>query len=301
MTLKDYFIFFRWKNVLMIILIQYLFKYVLFEKFDLLVALNDLHFALLTLSTVCIAIAGYIINDINDVKADIVNKPDRLFIDRKIVRSTAQYLFYGFNTAGLGLGMYLSYYIGHTSYFFIYVLTAFLLYKYANYFKFKFLIGNIIISLIILLSIVLVLVFDLMPVTSNYNLSSQMTVLKILVIFGVFGFFFTFLREVVKDIEDIEGDKAMESRTLPIVLGIPKTRTIVSILASIILLSLALGAYLLYDDNPELSIYLLIAVVLPLLYFIFKIAKADAKKQFKQMSTLLKIIMFTGILSMILI
>jgi 4-hydroxybenzoate polyprenyltransferase len=285
----------------MIILIQYLFKYVLFEKFDLLVALNELHFALLTLSTVCIAIAGYIINDINDVKADIVNKPDRLFIDRKIVRSTAQYLFYGFNTLGLGLGMYLSYYIGHTSYFFIYVLTAFLLYKYANYFKFKFLIGNIIISLIILLSIVLVLLFDLMPVTSNYNLSSQMTVLKILVIFGIYGFFFTFLREVVKDIEDIEGDKAMESRTLPIVLGIPKTKTIVIIIASLILLSLALGAYMLYAHNLYLSIYLLIAVALPLLYFILKITKADSKNQFNQMSTLLKIIMFTGILSMIFI
>lgn len=301
MTIKDYFIFFRWKNVLMIILIQYLFKYVLFEKYDLLVALNDLHFALLTLSTVCIAIAGYIINDINDVKADIVNKPDRLFIDRKIVRSTAQYLFYGFNTLGLGLGMYLSYYIDHTSYFFIYVLTAFLLYKYANYFKFKFLIGNIVISLLILLSIILVLVFDLMPVTSNYNINSQMTVLKILVIFGIFGFFFTFLREVVKDIEDIEGDRAMESRTLPIVLGIPKTRTVVLIISGVILASLLYCIYFLFDQNLYLSLYIILLVVLPLLFFIFKTAKADSKEQFKQMSTLLKIIMFTGILSMILI
>lgn len=299
MTIKDYFIFFRWKNILMIILIQYLFKYVLFEKYDLLVALNELHFALLTLSTVCIAIAGYIINDINDVKADIVNKPDRLFVDRKIIRNRAQYLFYGFNAVGLGLGMYLSYYIGHTSYFFIYVLTVFLLYGYAKHFKFKFLIGNIIISLIILLSIILVMVFDLMPVTSSYNLSSQMIVLKILIIFGLFGFFFTFLREVVKDIEDIEGDKAMESRTLPIVLGIPKTKTIVIIVASIVLLSLVLSAYLLYSHNSILSIYLLLATSLPLLYFILKMAKADSKKQFRQMSTLLKIVMFTGILSMI--
>lgn len=299
MTIKDYFIFFRWKNVLMIILIQSLFKYVLFEKYDLLVALNNLHFTLLTLSTVCIAIAGYIINDINDVKADIVNKPERLFVDRKIVRSRAQYLFFGFNAIGLGLGMYLSYYIGHTSYFFIYVLTVFLLYKYAKYFKFKFLIGNIVISLLILLSIILVMVFDLMPVTSNYNISSQMIVLKILVIFAVFGFFFTFLREVVKDIEDIEGDKAMESRTLPIVLGIPKTKTVVIIVASLVLVFLMICTYLLYDHNQVLSIYLILATVLPLLYFIVKVAKSDSKKQFKQLSMMLKIIMFTGILSMI--
>ena len=301
MTLKDYFIFFRWKNVLMIILIQYLFKYVLFEKFDLLVSLNDFHFALLTLSTVCIAIAGYVINDIHDVKADIINKPEKLFIDRKIVRSTAHYLFLGFNAIGLALGMYLSYYIGHTSYFFIYVLTAFLLLEYAKYFKFKFLIGNIIISLIILLSIILVLVFDLMPVTSNYNLDSQMTVLKILILFGVFGFMFTFLREVVKDIEDLKGDEAMEARTLPIVLGITKTKTILIIVASLVLVLLAYSTYLLIDQNLYLSVYLVLAVELPLLYLIFKIAKADSKKQFNQISTLLKVIMFTGILSMIFI
>jgi 4-hydroxybenzoate polyprenyltransferase len=128
-----------------------------------------------------------------------------------------------------------------------------------------------------------------------------MIVLKVLVIFGVFGFFFTFLREVVKDIEDIEGDKAMESRTLPIVLGIPKTKTVVIIVASLVFVSLIISTYLLYDHNHVLSIYLLIATALPLLFFIFQIAKADSKKQFKQMSTLLKIIMLTGILSMIFI
>ena len=301
MTIKDYFIFFRWKNVLMIILIQYLFKYLLFEKFDLLVSLNDFHFALLTLSTVCIAIAGYVINDIHDVKADIINKPEKLFIDRKIVRSRAQYLFLGFNSVGLALGMYLSYYIGHTSYFFIYVLTAFLLFEYAKYFKFKFLIGNIIISLIILLSIILVLIFDLMPVTSNYNLDSQMTVLKILILFGVFGFMFTFLREVVKDVEDLKGDEAMEARTLPIVLGIPRTKTILIIVTSLVLVLLAYSTYLLIDHNLYLSVYLVLAVELPLLYLIFKITKAKSKKQFNQISTLLKVIMFMGILSIIFI
>ena len=37
-------------------------------------------------------------------------------------------------------------------------------------------------------------------------------------IFGGFGFTLTFLREVVKDMEDIEGDKAIEAKSLPIVL-----------------------------------------------------------------------------------
>jgi len=285
----------------MIILIQYLFKYVLFEKFDLLVSLNDLHFALLTLSTICIAIAGYIINDIQDIKADIINKPEKLFVDRKIVRSTARYLYIGFNAVGLSLGMYLSYYIGHTSYFFIYVLTAFLLYQYAKYFKVKFLLGNIVISLIILLSIILVMVFDLMPVTSNYNLNSQMMVLKILIAFGIFGFIFTFLREVVKDMEDIKGDQAIGARTVPIVLGLRKTKWVLISVSSLLLASLLYLAYFLFEQKLYLSIYLIVTVGLPLIFFMVKIVKAEAKKEFHQMSALLKIIMFTGILSLFLI
>lgn len=301
MTLKDYFIFFRWKNVLMIILIQYLFKYVLFEKYDLMVSMDDFHFALLTLSTVCIAIAGYIINDIHDIKADIINKPDRLFVDRKIARITAQYLFIGFNSAGLLLGMYLSYYIGHTSYFFIYVLTSLLLYQYAKYLKIKFLIGNVIISLIVLLSILLVLVFDLMPTTTYYNLDDHMLIIRILVLFAGFGFTLTLLREIVKDVEDMEGDKAMGSRSLPIVLGIQKTKTVLISITVPLLLAVVYFIYALLDHNLYLPVYITLTVALPLLYFIYAISRAASKKQFNKMSALLKIIMFTGILSMIFI
>ena len=121
MTFKDYLTFFRWKNILMILLIQYLFKYFLFKKFDIQVSLDDIHFALLAFSTAFIAIAGYIVNDMHDVKADIINKPEKLFVDKKITRITAQYLFIGFNAAGLLLGMYLSYYVGNTSFFIIFV------------------------------------------------------------------------------------------------------------------------------------------------------------------------------------
>ena len=84
MRIKDYLTFFRWKNLLIIILIQFLLKFVLFQKFNLSTSLNNLHFYLLTFSTICIAIAGYIINDINDVRADEINKPNKVFVGNKI-------------------------------------------------------------------------------------------------------------------------------------------------------------------------------------------------------------------------
>ena len=166
MTPKDFLNFFRWKNVLMIALLLFLVKYVLIERFELNVSLDHLHYALLVISTVCIAIAGYIINDINDVEADRINKPKRLYVGEKISRREAYNLFIGFNSAGLLAGMYLSYHVGHTSYFIIYVLTSLLLYQYAKYLKKKLLIGNLLVAFAVFLTIVLPLVYDLLPVTN---------------------------------------------------------------------------------------------------------------------------------------
>ena len=115
MTPKDYLNFIRWKNVVMIGVLLFLIKYVLFQRFELNVALDHLHYSVLALSTICIAIAGYIINDINDVEADRINKPKRLYVSSKISRTRSYNLFIIFNSIGLLAGMYLSYHVGHTS------------------------------------------------------------------------------------------------------------------------------------------------------------------------------------------
>ena len=301
MTFKDYLTFFRWKNILMILLIQYLFKYFLFKKFDIQVSLDDIHFALLAFSTAFIAIAGYIVNDMHDVKADIINKPEKLFVDKKITRITAQYLFIGFNTVGLLLGMYLSYYVGNTSYFIIYVLTSLLLYQYAKYLKKNILIGNLIVSSVVLFCILMVAVFDVAPATNYYNLSAQQDVLVIFLLIGIFGFVLTFLREVVKDIEDIEGDKAIDAKSFPIVLGVKKTRRILVTVTVLTLLSLGYLSYFVFEKSNYLSYYLIALVCLPLLYFVFKLTKAETKTDFHQLSGMLKIIMLLGIFSIMLI
>ncbi len=285
----------------MILLIQYLFKYVLFEKFNIQVALDHFHFALLAFSTAFVAIAGYIINDIHDVKADIINKPEKLFVDKKMTRMMAQNLFIGFNSVGLVLGMYLSYHIGHTSYFIIFVLTSLLLYQYAKQLKKNFLAGNLIISSIVLFCILMLAVFDIAPATNNYNLESQLGILHLFLLFGGFGFVLTFLREVVKDMEDIEGDKAIQAKSLPIVLGEKQTKGILIVLSSLFILSISFVSYYIFNTHRYVSLYLLALVVLPLLYFIVMLTKASTKKDFHTLSAMLKFIMLLGILSMLII
>jgi len=301
MTPKDFLNFIRWKNVLIITLIMLLIKFVLFERFELSMALDRYHYALLTLSTLCVAIAGYIINDIYDTKADKINKPHRLFVGKKITRESAYNLFIAFNSAGLLIGMYLSYHVGHTSYFIIYVITSLLLYQYAKYLKKKFLLGNVLVSFVVFLSILLPVVFDLLPVTSELNEREQMVAFRLVSLFAIFGFFMTLVREIVKDMEDVKGDLAINVRSLPVVLGTGRTKAILTATTALLLLAVGYFAYLLIELEPYASAYLSIFVAVPLLYFIFDLWKAGDKKELHRSSSILKIIMLFGILTLLLI
>ena len=147
----------------------------------------------------------------------------------------------------------------------------------------------------------MVAVFDVGPATNYYNLESQQHVLRIFLIIGVFGFMLTFLREVIKDIEDIEGDRAIDAKSFPIVLGTKKTKNILVAVTVLLLISLSYLSYFVFDKSNYLSYYLIALVCLPLFYFIFKLSQAKTKTDFHHLSTLLKIIMLLGMFSIIFI
>ena len=301
MTHKDYLTFIRWKNVLMIALVMTLFKFVLFQRFLLNVSLDLVHFVLLVFSTMFVAIAGYIINDIYDVKADAINKPDKLFVGKKISRSAAYNQFIVFNSIGLLLGMYLSYHVGHTSYFILYVLSSLLLYAYAKRMKKLLLVGNLAIALVVFLSTVLLVVFDVLPVTNSFNEDQQSMAFKWVLLFGVFSFLLTLLREIVKDMEDIKGDKATGVKSLPIVIGESKTKLILLINTFVIVLSVGYFAYVLWQFDTLAAIYLSIFVAMPMLYFAYELWRASEANHFHRSSNLLKLVMLFGILTLLLV
>ena len=84
----------RWKNLLMIAFIQLLFKFVYFPVFSVSTTLSKLDFAILLFATIAIAAAGYVINDVYDLKSDIINKPDKVIIDKFISRKQAYISFF---------------------------------------------------------------------------------------------------------------------------------------------------------------------------------------------------------------
>jgi len=290
----------RWKNLLLIALTQLLIKYALLEPFGVDTKLSGLGFALLILATLCIAAAGNVINDIYDLEADLVNKPDKVIVGNSISEKTANTLFMVLNIIGVGLGLYLSHLVGRSGFFAIFVITSALLYVYASYFKGMLLVGNIIISILVAMSILIVGLFELLPVITPQNQDTQVTMFKILWDYALFAFAINLLRELVKDLEDIDGDYKAQLNTLPIALGRERTSKIVFALSLIPLLAIIYYTVTYLYKQQLAVVYFALLIIAPLVYVSIKAFSAESKKDYRHISTMLKLVLLTGVLSLLL-
>ncbi len=300
MRIQDYLTFFRWKNIVLIILIQVSTKYLFFKNFDLSTILSPINFALLVLATIAITIAGYIINDIKDVSTDLVNAPHRVLVTKKISAKKANQLYVIINSIGLLLAFYLSYIIDKNSFFAIFLIASLLLYSYSNKLKRMFLIGNLAVSFLIFLCVLLVPIFDIVPVTNQFNRSNQVEVFRIIFIIAILAFWINLIREIVKDIEDLEGDQRTGAHTLAVKLGVVKTKNILLILLSLFIIFLLALLYRFYNDIQHLTIliYVSLTCILPSILVFIKLKKAKQKEDFTIISQYLKAIMLLGILTL---
>jgi 4-hydroxybenzoate polyprenyltransferase len=302
--MRPFFQLIRWKNLVMIAMIQFLVKYALLRPFynshGVVTALSDLAFYLLVLSTLCIAAAGYIINDVYDVASDKINKPDRVIVNRYISEKTALSLFIVLNIIGVGLGFYLSNGIGQSGFFVLFFISSALLYMYSSYFKRIPVVGNIIVSLLVALSIILIGIFELLPVITESNRSVQILFFKLILDYAIFAFMINLLRELVKDFEDIKGDYKMGIKTLPIALGIDRSNVLTFVLSLIPIAAVIYYLITYLFKQTAVVGYFLILVLGPLIYVSIKLFSAKAKEDYSHISFILKFVMLTGILSILL-
>ncbi|MHA7944510.1 geranylgeranylglycerol-phosphate geranylgeranyltransferase [Formosa sp. 3Alg 14/1] len=290
----------RWKNLLLLILVQTLLKYALFPVFSVDTALLDWQFAMLILATICLASAGNIINDIYDVETDSVNKPHRVIIGKSLSETTAYNLFIALNVVGVGLGFYLSHAIEKSSFFALFVIISVLLYLYASYLKRTCIIGNIIISILVGLSLIIVGLFDLIPAITFENQANQRMVFQLIMGYAGMAFLLNFIREIVKDIEDINGDYVSGMQTLPILIGRSRASKIALILTCAPLISLIYYVIIYLYSAPLKVAYFIFLIIGPLLYILFELFSAKSKKDYHKISNALKLVMLTGVLSLLL-
>lgn len=291
----------RYQNLLMLALMQLIFRYGFLKLENIPLALNDWQYLLLVLSTVLLAAGGYVINNIFDQATDNDNKPDQVIIGRGISETNAYNIYVALNIIGVGIGFYLSNVIGKPGFASIFIIIAAALYFYATSLKQMVLIGNIIVAALLSISVIIIGIFDLFPVITPENQPMMANLFSILLDFAVFAFMINFIREIVKDLEDVNGDYNQGMSTLPIVLGISRTAKITFGLSfiPIFVILIYINTYLI----PLLyaTLYMLLFVLGPLLYFVVKIWTAKKQKEFHSLSLLLKWILFFGILSVLVI
>jgi 4-hydroxybenzoate polyprenyltransferase len=297
----------RWPNLVFIALTQFLFYYCIilpsFEAQQITGILSWSLFGWFCLSSVFIAAAGYIINDYFDLNIDQVNKPDTIIIQKIIRRRWAIFWHLGLSFAGVLISFYVSWKIRSLVIAPANLFCVLLLWFYSTTFKKKLLIGNLIISLltawvvfVLYLSELNILLMARQPV---YH-AVMIKIFKLTVLYAGFAFIISLVREVVKDMEDIQGDEKYGCKTMPIVWGIPSSKVFAAVWMVVLILGIIIMQFyaVLIGWFGE-AVFALLLILVPAVKILRGLYNANAVSDFHKLSSLIKMVMLTGILSMI--
>ena len=298
----------RWPNLVIIALTQVLFYFSLVQPLyhkGIYSHFQIVHFVLLILVSVIIAAAGYIINDYFDLNIDQVNKPERTIIDKQIKRRWAIVLHLVFSFAGILISFYIDFnspvfWLGFSN-----IICAFLLFGYSISLKKKLLWGNILISALT----AWVVIVSFLCYYNNFYCSNcdqdflelyNNRFIRISFLYAGFAFIISLIREVVKDMEDMDGDARYGCRTMPIAWGIPASKVFVAVWLVVLIGMISIVQfYVLQFGWVWSAVYCIAFIILPLLWILRKLFMAQVPKDYHQVSRVIKLVMLTGLLSMI--
>jgi 4-hydroxybenzoate polyprenyltransferase len=298
----------RTLNLAFIVLTQCLFQYCVvvpaFREYGLAARLSNLHFAMLVIASVCIAAAGYVINDYFDLNIDRVNKPEKLVVEKIITRRSAILWHLILSVTGVLLSFYVGWKVNNIFTGFANLLCVVLLWFYSTTFKKNLLIGNVIISMLTAW-VVLVLYFieipqlPFVPVDQTI-IRAVARIFKLGALYGGFAFIISLIREVIKDIEDMRGDAKHGCRTMPIVWGVNVSKVFIATWLTVLISILGIIQLYVFPYRWYwLMAYCILLIIAPLIYIFRKLFRARKPGDFHRLSTLVKLTMASGIVSMI--
>ena len=294
----------RWPNLVFIALTQTLFVYFVmmpvFANSDIEPNVQGLNFLLICISSILIAAAGYIINDYFDLNIDQVNKPGKLVVEKIIRRRSAIIWHIFLSVTGIILGFYVDYTTHIWLLGFSNSVCVFLLFIYSASLKRKFLIGNVLISLLTAWTILVVAWCEYNHLIKINNGLHADKILRETFLYAGFAFIISLIREVVKDMEDVEGDRKYGCRTMPIVWGINATKVFVAVWLIVLTGVLVIVQVYAMRLGWWLSVlYSTITILAPLIWIFRKLFTAQLPQHFNRISSAIKLVMLTGILSMV--
>lgn len=301
--------FIRFPNLVIVVLIEFLLRYgvlkpILFSDHpELMTGMPD--FIIFVVVTILLATGGYIINDYFDLKIDQVNRPDKVVVSRLVAPRMAMKIHILLNVIAVLLGFYLAYRVRSLWFGLLFPCGAFFFWFYSARWKQLLIWKNLIVAFISASLILLVLLFEffhlrLFPEYFSSVVGDLKAVFRIFVAYAVFAFLVSLFREIIKDMEDIRGDSKYGTRSIPSVVGIGWSKVVVIVLVLGTMVLLGYSQLVIYRLGMEfLFWYFLVAVQIPAILLVVLVLRGNKREDFHVASGIAKLIMFTGILSLL--
>ena len=270
----------RWYNVLLILLSLYFVQIFIFDTSKrFLLTLQSLNIHLYVFSILVIIMGGYLINAFYDFEKDMINQPNKTYFGVLVSKKTCLNIYIFLNISGLISSIL----IGKE----ILIFNLFLilsLWLYSHKLRKKALLSEISASL---------LMISFFVGLSVLNWRIDFT----LVLFITYIFTIDLTREIVKKMTSIKGDLVVGEKSIPILMGIKKSKYIIFFL----MLSSQLAILFLLPKviNQLFSYYFILAFVI-ILYCIFLLYNAKTSKQYKFLNNVYKGLIGLAIFSIIL-
>jgi 4-hydroxybenzoate polyprenyltransferase len=265
----------------MITLAQYLASiYILSPNLPLREVIFDLNLFIIVTASALVVASGYIINNFYDAEKDLINKPTKSMLDRLVSQRFKLTTYFILNLIAVFLASYISF--RAVLFFSTYIFGIWL---YSHKLKKVPLLGNLVSAILAISPFFVVFVYY-----RNFE--------TVIFFHAVFLFLLILARELIKDLENIAGDMAQNYRTIPIIYG-PKMSK--ALIGAIVILTL-IPAWLLTNtfNVGYMYIYFGASIVL-LIFFMILLIKANNKKDYVWLHNILKLIIISGVFSILLI
>ena len=288
-NLKEFFKLVRWFHELLAILpfvALYLIINYFIQQSKLSCSLSSINFIIVCFGVQLLLAAGCILNDIMDRDIDAINKPNTHIIGRTISVKSAKILFIIMTALVIISSIYISVYI-FKEWAFISISVYALSILYDVYFKRTPLIGNILMATLAALISLVILFFAKECIIMLNNERIEV----LIYLYALFPFLIIIPRELSLDISDMEGDKADGCKTLPIVIGVKKSKQVV---IAFLLVVVILSVFLMYSYNYFVITCIMVDIML--VYYIYKLQRTEKRIDYIKIGRFLWFIMIIGLI-----
>ncbi len=271
----------RGYNILIIVLAQYLTSvFILAPNIQLRDVLFDPNLFVIVLASAGVIAAGYIINSFYDKEKDLINRPQKTMLDRLVSQQTKLTGYFVLNFLSVVLASYVSF--RAVLFFSGYV---FGIWIYSHKLKKTPFIGNLVASVLSITPFFAVFIY-------YKNLD------EVIFVHATFLFLMLVMREMVKDLGNLTGDIAQNYRTVPIIYGEKTSKKLITLLV----IASGLPIYLLLTVYEVGYMYVFFYISLGvLLIFLIALWKSKDKTHYIWLHNILKLIIVSGVFSIVLI